>query len=378
MNLIKSFSLENFLFKILIDVSSSSKRSAISDIVSSGCGKYLVDLAVANNVDQCLAAIISQLSPELQDNFPFPIDCGGIQGFRNAETFRLHHESKVILSNFSFSQHKIVLVKGYSISCYYPSTFFRQQNDIDIAVGSFSDLVELYKIMKTFSYIPRVLAIRLNERSELEGSLSMVRVDESLKETFWCDIWIGVQPISLTEARQLDESFWKETIINSNNIRVPNPSESLIILLNEIQERNSLRYRDVFDFLSILENGLSPDNNSLGIDISQHKNTIKGIFNIANRNRQIIANTFLKWQEFSFWKHYMDNLDLKIELPIQVNNFEGIQTIENLGLEQAINVGVFTRFLACAGDSGDFAIARLNSKLILRTPIGCFISESSI
>jgi hypothetical protein len=377
MKAIKSFSLENLLLKILLDVSTSARRDILLSIVSNHCAQAFVDLAVANNIDKSIFAVVSQILPEQKKYFVSPLDCGGIQGFRNAETFRLQHEAMSILSNFTSSNYKIALVKGNCISSYYPVNLFRQQNDIDIAVGSFSDLVELYKVMSGFDYIPRILAVRVNEQGELEGSLSMVRVDQLLNETLWCDIWIGVQPISFTEAKQLDECFWEETVITPSKIRIPSASESLLILLNEIKERNSLRYRDVFDFLSILENGFSSDKKFLDIDTSQHKNSIDVCFSIASRNREIISNIFVKWQESCLWKQSTSIPDLEIELPIKVTSFEEIQPTENLEPEHSMMNGVFTRFLACAGNGGDFAIARLNSKLVVRTPIGCFISESS-
>jgi hypothetical protein len=361
--------IEHALFSILFDP--HERTSLLHSIANANVAHYVAELAARNDVDQTLARLVADNAPLLCSQFPTAADDGGIVGYENARTSELLRETVDIFSEIQRQSIRVAVVKGAAISSYYPTSISRQQNDIDLAVPDFTEFGALFDVMMKRGYQPSVLAGRGGINDELEGSLSMVRVDHDLKKTFWIDILIGVQPISYESAAVLSDEFWNSLGRSPSGIPAPTPSQCLQILSAEIKERQSLRYKDMFDVLALTAHGALWDS---GTKDSFGK-ILEMMGALLHRHRARLVTAFGLPDTCAAFRKTADRTVADEIWPIKLGTAPLRPQLSFPNAVQALYSGYFLRFVPCQGAAGSLSIACHLARIIIRTPVGCFASE---
>ncbi|MGO6984227.1 nucleotidyltransferase family protein [Rhizobium leguminosarum] len=349
------------LLTLLLTASDDEVRGTLASLARSRRLAELYDLAERNDLSYCLLERLKRAEVDAVDKFTPPPDDGGILGYLNASADLLRQESLEVASILRAEGHNLCLVKGATVGELYPEHVHRHQNDFDIATRSEEDFFELARALLHRGYLPRVFAIRLSERNTLEGSLSAVRIDTECKQTLWCDIWIGVQPVNRSRARKFPVSFWQALVPLKTGEPAPAISSRITILVNEVEERGILRLKDLIDFavLSSLGHRAQPSE-AAGADCNWKLfNLLRG----ATKELTPSVGRLMVGTPLGSSRH-----SIELRYPISVSEFA-----EPVSEHEAPLV----RFLAVSSERGRTACSEAYGRLVIRTPFGTFASELS-
>lgn len=365
------------ILKMLLSDAATGVRVA-RDVVDSSDSAAIVRQAEKNDVDRSLYWRILKIAPDRAEAFVPPPDDGGRAGFSNASTDDLHQVGRRILESAPKGA-RITAVKGYSLSRMYPKHLRRQQNDIDIAVDGLGSLIDLFSVLRNLRFEPRILAARIGENYTLEGSLSARKVDLVRRVITWCDVWIGAQPFSLHEVRLLEPDFWQAML--SDHVGREYKVHTLLNLLGEIHERSQVRIRDLIDFWSVLEAG--PGEESL--EVLQELQGRSALASAVVALSAVFSDPFETAFPGSFrraveWAPSPISVEHSLALPYRCAAAVrgGLAQSEEVPLRDRLFSPELVRFYALSREAGPLAVTTKLNRLLLRTPVGTFVSEDQM
>jgi hypothetical protein len=222
--------------------------------------------------------------------------------------------------NISYS-----VLRGFAFQTYYPSSYIRQFNDIDIIVRTPKDLYTLMGRLKRNDYfIAHSIVVRKQrESNDTWIGIALNKITPDLDHPIYLDVTLGGPSISDQSHYSLQEDAWEScTFAEINGVSFPvfSVQHNIMILLAEAFERKRLALRDLLDFHQLLQRAgediddawISEQIRGFGLEHEArrfvsiaNKHNIESIKSFGNRLHLPLDSVYVRKSKGSDWRHHM-------------------------------------------------------------------------